>query len=598
MMATLPSSATNIILLNGVPFTNDYKHTRWFDNITQQSTYFNSLNVVHSMSDATFQRIEGQKFIRVDKSIDELWGVNYLKFQNSAYNNKWFYAFVTKLEYKQTNTTYVHFEIDVIQTWMFDITFKPSYVLREHCQQLDTNNLPVINTIDEGINYGTEYEVVHMEHYVPYNDVLFLVVASKSTMHGTNASTTNNIVSTSNGVYQPLSYYVHPFVASGLLPTIEINGASVNVGSINDFFNYIYSMDKSVNDIASIYITESIGVSLDPNGTGTLNFPQVFEQVTITDSNDNTKSVDTIYLSGDLSSYDTEYHNVCSNLYDYFRTTSESKLHMYPYSMLVIDDFRGNRTQIKPEYISTRGSLDLVVHGSMGVSKKVSYAIENYLNSNLSGVNKDIEAYEKSVIQNKQDDVPIISDYLSAYLQGNRNSLNNQRHQIMFNGIMDNVSSAIGGVASVASLNPIGAVSAVSGMVKGAGNELLQLQGINAKLKDINNMPPQMSQMGDNVEFDYGYDYKGVYILWLQITPEYQKYLEDYFNAFGYKRNEIKIPNFHTRQYWNFVQTSSCVITGNFNTEDLNEIKSVFNNGITLWHTNDVGNYSLTNAVI
>jgi hypothetical protein len=40
------------------------------------------------------------------------------------------------------------------------------------------------------------------------------------------------------------------------------------------------------------------------------------------------------------------------------------------------------------------------------------------------------------------------------------------------------------------------------------------------------------------------------------------------------------------------------VLTGNINNEDLNELKSVFNNGITLWHTDQIGNYALENGVI
>jgi hypothetical protein len=39
-------------------------------------------------------------------------------------------------------------------------------------------------------------------------------------------------------------------------------------------------------------------------------------------------------------------------------------------------------------------------------------------------------------------------------------------------------------------------------------------------------------------------------------------------------------------------------IQGNFNNEDLNELKAIFDNGITLWHTDDIGNYSLDNGVI
>lgn len=129
-MATVPLSGSNIRLLSGVPFNNDYVNTRWFDTISDQTSYFTGKNVIHSMMDATFVRIEGRNYIKVNRSIDDLWSTNYLMFQNASYNSKWFYAFVTKLEYVRQELTYVHFEIDVFQTWKFEMNFKPSYVVR------------------------------------------------------------------------------------------------------------------------------------------------------------------------------------------------------------------------------------------------------------------------------------------------------------------------------------------------------------------------------------------------------------------------------------------------------------------------------------
>jgi hypothetical protein len=79
-----------------------------------KKSYFLGKTVVHSISQNTFQKIEGKNFIACNNNIDSLWGTNYIMFQNTSYNTKWFYAFVTKLEYKNPGTTYVHFEIDVL----------------------------------------------------------------------------------------------------------------------------------------------------------------------------------------------------------------------------------------------------------------------------------------------------------------------------------------------------------------------------------------------------------------------------------------------------------------------------------------------------
>ncbi len=233
-MATVPLSGTNIRLMSGIPFTNDYKHTRWFDNKTQQTNWFLGRKlVVPEISEANFTRIEGRTFIKVDEHIDRLWSTNYLMFQNADYNSKWFYAFVTKLEYLNRRTTMVHFEIDVLQTWRFEMKFKPSYVLREHRPLWNSDGSPVVNTLDEGLDYGTDYDTVSVENFSPYGKLFFLVVVAKEAMH-TGSDPTNildgEIVASLNGLPQPLSYYIHPFyIEDGTSPTVYIGGSNANI---------------------------------------------------------------------------------------------------------------------------------------------------------------------------------------------------------------------------------------------------------------------------------------------------------------------------------------------------------------------------------
>lgn len=221
-MATVPLSGTNVRLLSGVPFYNDYKDTRWFDNADSQLNYFYNRNVIHTMTQANFQRIEGRSFISVNKSIDELWQTNYLMFQNASYSNKWFYAFVTKLEYSQKNVTYVHFQIDVLQTWRFECVFKPSFVLREHCKLWNEDGSPVRNTVPEKLHYGDAYDIVYRDSYHPNEGLKWLVIVSNSALHNATDITEGQILSTTVGVPQTLCYYLIPFYDNGV--QINING--------------------------------------------------------------------------------------------------------------------------------------------------------------------------------------------------------------------------------------------------------------------------------------------------------------------------------------------------------------------------------------
>lgn len=590
-MATVPLSGTNIRLLSGIQFTNDYKHTRWFDSLNDQTNWFLSQNVVHSMSQANFQRIEGYSFIAVNKSIDDLWGTNYVMFQNTSYNSKWFYAFVTKLEYKQHNTTYVHFQIDVLQTWLFNLNFKPSYVVREHCPLWNTDGTPVLNTLDEGLNYGSEYDIVSVDNVRPYSDIFFLVIVSKSAMHNSNT-----ITPTVNGLPQPLTYYVHPFKINGDSPNIMVGANGLNGTKIIDVLNGIMTQDKSVNDVVSLYVTDYFGYNASYDGSVITFDGNQFESVTV-------GTVNTIHIKS-LMQYSPKNMNIGSK-YSSYTSPVESKLLMYPYTVLTLDDFKGNRVDIKNEYINSN-DISISIKGSLGTSNKVAYSLDNYLQDSNSTYST-ITGLEHAVINNNPNDVPILNDMLSAFLQGNRNSIANQKNSIAWNGVMgmlNNVAGAAGN-ASMAMTNPamttmgaMGATQNILSGIQGMGNAVLQTQAIEAKQKDIANVPPSIASMGSNSNFDYGNFIYGLFAIKKQIKPEYMKKLTDFFNMFGYKKNEVKLPNFHTRNNWNYIQTNSCNIVGNFNNEDLKELKAVFDNGITLWHTDDIGNYSLENGVI
>lgn len=80
-------------------------------------------------------------------------------------------------------------------------------------------------------------------------------------------------------------------------------------------------------------------------------------------------------------------------------------------------------------------------------------------------------------------------------------------------------------------------------------------------------------------------------------TEEYQDKLNKIWNMRGYATNTIDYPNLHTREHWNYIQTVKCNIKGeNIDPIDLEKIKRVFDNGVTLWHDKDVGNYDRENT--
>ena len=80
------------------------------------------------------------------------------------------------------------------------------------------------------------------------------------------------------------------------------------------------------------------------------------------------------------------------------------------------------------------------------------------------------------------------------------------------------------------------------------------------------------------------------------------KVIDDYLTRFGYKVNTIKIPALTSRKRWNFVKTRECELHAKSGhgvpTEALQKIQDMFNAGVTLWHVDDVGNFSGDNGIV
>lgn len=80
-------------------------------------------------------------------------------------------------------------------------------------------------------------------------------------------------------------------------------------------------------------------------------------------------------------------------------------------------------------------------------------------------------------------------------------------------------------------------------------------------------------------------------------TDEYKQKLEKIWNMRGYATNTIDYPNLRSKISWNYIQTVKCNISGDgIDPSDLEKIKRVFDNGITLWHSKNVGDYSQNNG--
>ena len=141
--------STKVILLKDCPLDQSYENTIYFETITDQTNYFKSLKH-REYSQYTYQRAT-RGVIKVQSPVAELYSCNYMMFQNELFSKKWFYAFITNVEYISNDVTRVEYAIDYMQTYFFDYELKECFVEREHSA---TDNIGD-NTIPENLETGT-----------------------------------------------------------------------------------------------------------------------------------------------------------------------------------------------------------------------------------------------------------------------------------------------------------------------------------------------------------------------------------------------------------------------------------------------------------
>lgn len=141
---------TNIRLLK-TPIELDNRNQLTFASKQSQYNYFNGLPKV-TLDNATYQRKDNVLRFPTNQNLtfEDLLQFNYCMYQNDSYDDKWFYAFITNISYENNGMSLITLETDVFQTWQFDISYRPSFIEREHVND-DTVGL---HTLPEGLETG------------------------------------------------------------------------------------------------------------------------------------------------------------------------------------------------------------------------------------------------------------------------------------------------------------------------------------------------------------------------------------------------------------------------------------------------------------
>lgn len=134
--------------------------------------------------------------------------------------------------------------------------------------------------------------------------------------------------------------------------------------------------------------------------------------------------------------------------------------------------------------------------------------------------------------------------------------------------------------------------------VANVANEFVQ-RGIDFynNVQNIVQSATPMNGRGSSGQYNLQHDKVGFYFIKWGITAQNAKCIDDFFDMYGYALNRVKVPNEDSRESWNYVKTNNVIINGSMPVQDMVVIKAMYNKGVRFWHTTDVGNYSLSNAI-
>lgn len=178
------------------PLENDYKNQLTFSNANAQLSYFNS-TVQKTFDNYTY--IKKDNVVQVGVNIDEIIDCNYLFYKNTGFTNKYYFCFITNMEYVNENCTRITFETDCYQTWLFQIKYKESFVEREHVN----DDRVGLNTVPENLETG-EYVVNSSDYYNGLDNLKYVIQCTEWSTSSDDKPLATNF----GGVYMAGGAYV------------------------------------------------------------------------------------------------------------------------------------------------------------------------------------------------------------------------------------------------------------------------------------------------------------------------------------------------------------------------------------------------------
>lgn len=531
---------TDVYLLK-VPLEINDINQLTFANTTAQYNYFNSLPK-RSVDNFTYQRKDGT--IRYGANFDDIMQYNYVMYRNDAYSNKWFYAFITGMEYLNDNVTAISIKTDVWQTWQFDLVYKRTFVEREHVND-DTIGA---NTLDEGLELG-DYVINSSKTLKPdmivkdYDDALI------------------------TGLYFPIFFQVSE-LASGISIAYSEWDQGYN-GVFSGLYYFAVTSYTAARSIIKRYDDQGKGAAIISVFLAPLEFLQGAKKFGELGFNiyipQDTGTVTTLLETNSAAATVTRPSTV--NGY----SPRNNKLFTYPFSYVYATNNVGSDADFRYEDFAN-AAPKFYMAGALGQGCTVKLCPVNY-----KSYTTNAEVFEYGLTGAKYPVCAWASDYYTNWVTQNAVNMN-------LNVVQGAISAG---------------VNASYGNMIGAGSSLLSsVGGVMAQRYQAKVHPDQAKGITNSSDIMIGWR-RYFTVDCMSVRAEVARTIDDFFTMFGYKVSRVKIPNITGRRNWNYVKTVGCYIDGDVPQADMQEIKDMFDKGITLWHNpSTFADYSQNNDII
>lgn len=534
---------SRIVLLADVPLNPKQEDTYYFGSNTEQ---FNTLykRRIAEFNRQSYTRVERGR-IRVEITADKVYSCNYLMFQNSAYGNKWFYAFVTACEYVNDVTTEITFVLDEIQTWFFEHDVPPCFVERQHSSTDAVGDNIEPEPVTPGDLVPNDYIPIHHTYAWPGANDRMIVVS-----------------------------WIDPLTDIGDINNWMQKGQLIN-GTFTTGELHIYNGDdpqqvaecsKWIKEQMQEHPESIIAMYMSPRwAVGRIQQGDWFNASYTLRGQKYTFQLPPLMPLGDLFSNKP-------GLQGY--VPKNNKMYTYPYNMLQVVGGSGNSIGCRYEFFN---NFTPTFEETWNLLEPVSAALRPTNYRGIADSSKDIvatldgfpmcmwsgDAYKAWVAQNSVDIGSSIIKGLGSFIMGTLAT-----------------GSPIGGlvVGAVSSFN------AITGAISQAHKASIaaDVTGGNAT--------------GSNT---WAHDMLDFYAMRMSCDRDNAKAIDSFFTAFGYAQNAVFKPRLHARRYFTYVKTVGAVITGALPADSKQAIAGYYDNGIRFWTADaPFGNLSINNPTL